>query len=1291
MAIIQISKIQHRTGSNNDLPQLDEGEFGFATDERKLYIGNDANLYPPSGNTTTQTEILTEYSNISFSQIDGSANSGMLLSAPQEGQVLTISVSGNTSTIVNRGGSNSTGIVTLPDAANLKIYGGVNGYILQTDGTGNVSWVSKDMLRVPIIALSNATPMVMTVANTTPYVNSFKVTISGVQGTDANTVVNGKDFYVKVDANFPTNGNVTLYTDSGLTTPAAGTGLVATANTGVATSYRDVSGLPAGTNTQIQFNNSGVFGGNAGFTFDKTTGIFSAPLSQTTIVAAASAQPNITSLGTLTSVNSAGNITAPRFVSNVANGSAPMIVSSQTLVANLNADFLDGLQSATTSTGNTIVSRDANGSFSANVITANLVGTATNANTVTTNAQPNITSVGTLTSLSVTGTTTTGNLTTGGNVTATGNVSGNNATFTGNVSGNNASVTGSATISGEATVGSLNVTGNVESGLVPSISNTYNLGNATNRWNHLYLNGNSIYIGDQSITTSANGVVLSNTTTVTNINGTGNISVTGNISGNVITGNSLTGQLRTAAQPNITSVGTLTSLAVSGNISSGNISATGSVNASTLTGSITTGAQPNITSVGTLTQLAVTGTIAAGNVYANSGTVGANLLKGTLVTNAQPNITSVGTLTSLNVDGNVVAGNLSGANTVSANYFSGVLTTGSQPNITQVGTLGNLNVLGNLSSGNANLGNLAVANYISATITAASGSQPNITAVGTLTAVSVTGNVSAGNVLANAGTGRFNAINANGATITGSLGANIVTAAANIIAGGSITGASVVSNADVRVGNVANDQWGRFRFEQAASLYGFNYDATSVVVITNEEANMSQALVLGDSANNGALFGISSYAAGNATPTTGNEPGWTPVMTLTGKGDFGVIGNVAGSNLALSGNATIVGNLTIANISAASISASGNLAGARLTVTGNITSGNASLGNLATANYFSGDGSRLSNINAANITGQFPSSNVARTVSESAQPNITSVGTMLYLNASGNVSGNVGIFNSLSIAGNIGANNLSLTNGIETSANIKGNIVTATSEFRVSNVPADSWGRMRMVNASSGYGFSFGDQPYLVLTNEELSRNEAIVLGEGTGGTTLFGVSYYTGGNGQPTTGNEVGWTPRLNLTGDGKLTIANLVAATNLTASNSVQANTIVANTEIITANISASGTVAANNVTTSTITMTGLGVLASVDATVPAAGTAQSSATQLDTQVNVITTSSPSSNGVKLPDAAIGATINIVNVSGETVNVWPFTNDKIDALATNSAYALINTGRKTFIKVTATQWYSF
>jgi hypothetical protein len=62
MAIVQISRIQHRQGLNENLPQLAGGEFGWSLDTRQLYIGNGttANGAPVIGNT----EVLTEFSNI---------------------------------------------------------------------------------------------------------------------------------------------------------------------------------------------------------------------------------------------------------------------------------------------------------------------------------------------------------------------------------------------------------------------------------------------------------------------------------------------------------------------------------------------------------------------------------------------------------------------------------------------------------------------------------------------------------------------------------------------------------------------------------------------------------------------------------------------------------------------------------------------------------------------------------------------------------------------------------------------------------------------------------------------------------------------------------------------------------------------------------------------------------------------------------------------------------------------------------------------------------------------------
>lgn len=114
----------------------------------------------------------------------------------------------------------------------------------------------------------------------------------------------------------------------------------------------------AGSNTQIQFNDAGNANGNTNLTFNKTTGTMTAG--------------NISVTGNITTVNVAAStqMTAPRFISNVANGTAPFTVTSTTQVANLNAAL---------------------------------------AGTVVTSAQPNITSTGTLTGLTVSG-----NINTGG-------------------------------------------------------------------------------------------------------------------------------------------------------------------------------------------------------------------------------------------------------------------------------------------------------------------------------------------------------------------------------------------------------------------------------------------------------------------------------------------------------------------------------------------------------------------------------------------------------------------------------------------------------------------------------------------------------------------------------------------------------------------------------------------------------------------------------------------------------------------------------------------------------------
>ena len=332
MAIVQISKITQRAGNLVDLPQLDNAEFGWATDTNRLFIGRTGNNY-----SDENIEVLTSYSNISFSQVEGSDGGNFNITTPLNGQILTYVSS--TDTWENYSGNTSQFSGTklqLGSVSNISMTGGAIGYVLQTDGLGNLAWTPKNSLYTIINGLTNNVTgniITMTVANTTPYINGQAITISGanISNSTASSNINGQTFYIKVDANFGANsnvvgsGNVVLYTDTGLLTTANGAGLLTyTTDTGIATAVLGSSGGgggTGGTNTSVQFNDQGTSNGVAGFTFDKNT---------TTLTVSSG---NIVT----GNINATSTITALRLVSNIATGTSPLIVTSTTQVANLNA------------------------------------------------------------------------------------------------------------------------------------------------------------------------------------------------------------------------------------------------------------------------------------------------------------------------------------------------------------------------------------------------------------------------------------------------------------------------------------------------------------------------------------------------------------------------------------------------------------------------------------------------------------------------------------------------------------------------------------------------------------------------------------------------------------------------------------------------------------------------------------------------------------------------------------------------------------------------------------------
>ena len=372
------------------------------------------------------------------------------------------------------------------------------------------------------------------------------------------------------------------------------------------------NGIPGGANTQVQFNDQGNFGGDAGFRYNKTSNILYV----------------------------SGNIETTNFT---ATGN--IVVANIVASSNVTANYFIG-------DGSQVTNVDAT--------TANFASYAGN---VTVAAQPNITSLGTLTSLSVTGNVS-ANYFLGNGALLTGIANSNFAptsnfaNFAGNVTlSSQPNITSLGTlinvsVSGNANIGNLKanlVTGN----LIPATSNLYTLGNSTNRWKDIYLAGNSVYLGNVVLTADGNSLVVNG--------GNGNIIATnlsnvpaGNIVGQVA--NALvTSTVYTNAQPNITSVGTLTTLAVSGNTTSTNLTVANTIQSQTISVSGTTfTTNLNVTGTATFSNNAVISSAALLTVNGNlNATPSANITLGNVA-----NIHITGGLNGyvLSTDG---AGNLS--------------------------------------------------------------------------------------------------------------------------------------------------------------------------------------------------------------------------------------------------------------------------------------------------------------------------------------------------------------------------------------------------------------------------------------------------------------------------------------------------------------------------------------------------------------------------------------------------------------------------------------------------------
>jgi len=293
----------------------------------------------------------------------------------------------------------------LGNVGNVHITGGINGYVLKTDGTGNLSWVQQ--------------------GNTTAGGSNTQIQYnnSGIFAGSANLTFNNTTNTLSV-TNIISNGSQL----SNLTA-ANIVGTVANAN------YATVAGSATTANSAT----------TAGFAVDSDN-------ANTSITVTGNSQPNITSVGQLTSLASNGvvNFTNASNVSlgtysnlHIDGGSSGQVLrtdgngnlswtsfssttitngnSNVNVVANANINISsNGVSNVfvvtnqginvtgTSNIGNLAIANYflGSGNLLGNIQGANIAGQVSNAliaGTVYSNAQPNITSVGTLTSLTVAG------------------------------------------------------------------------------------------------------------------------------------------------------------------------------------------------------------------------------------------------------------------------------------------------------------------------------------------------------------------------------------------------------------------------------------------------------------------------------------------------------------------------------------------------------------------------------------------------------------------------------------------------------------------------------------------------------------------------------------------------------------------------------------------------------------------------------------------------------------------------------------------------------------------------
>ena len=1112
-----------------------------------FFIGN-GYLLTGVGNATA---IVNGNSNVSID----TANGNITFSAVGNANIVTITGTG--ANIV--GTANITGNValsgpnvTLGSVSNLHIAGGTANYVLTTDGAGSLSWAAQGGVSAANVTVDNFTgngvQTVFTLSTTPIGINQTSVNYNGA------TVL--RSAYTLAGANItfssaPANSSLIEITTINLTSGGSGG-----------------NGTPGGSNTQVQYNNDGNFAGSSSLTFNSSTSTLSATLVTGTLTT--NAQPNITSVGTLTGLAINGNLS----VNNV--GVTGNIVPSSNNIYSLgNASFywkdayigpgslyINGSKVLEESSNAIVVSADVNQTVR---VTASGTGDVqlqtTGTGVIAVKGPLQIQAANYITSSN------------GGpigfsnpiNVDTISSLSANtNLIITANGTGivqfnDDITVAGNLTINGGA--GNLSVTSlTVEDNIIDISAET--TGTPTNnagirvirgddpavqlRWNETsdtwqYTNDGTTYLNIVGSNTTSGNISAGNVSATTftgaltglassaTVAASANSVAGANVSGTVATATTA-GTVTTAAQGNITSIGTLTSVSVSGNANVGNLGTAALI--ATGTGSF--GGNVNLNSFNIISLATpVNDTDAATKAYVDTVAQGLDT-KASVVAATTANITLSGTQT---IDGvAVTAGQRVLVKNQTAPAENGLYLcaagswtrTTDMDNWTEVpgayvfvegGTTqadtgwvctsnagGTIDVTAMTWAQFSGAGSYTAGTGLTLTgsVFSVNVAQTQITSVGTLTSLSVSGNITAGNVSATTFTGE----------LTGLASSATVAASANSVAGANVSG------------QVANALISGTVYTNAQPNITSTGTLTSLVVtgnITSGNANLGNLVTANFFTGNGYLL----TGVGNATAIVNGNSN-VSIPTANGNVTISAAGNnimtITGTGANIAGTANVTGTLTAGNI--VTTGTGGNISGANVIsantfiATANITAGNANLGNLATANFFTGSGNLLSNIQGANVSGFVSNATYANLATYATTANAVEganvsgfVANAIYANAAGTIANgnsnvNISTANGNIVMSAVGNNIMSITG---TGANILGYAnITGNVTLSGANISLGPVANLKISGGTSTYVLSTDGSSNLSWVAQS-SGSSLTIQGEGSNLTTTANTINFAG------------------------------------------------------------------------------------------------------------------------------------------------------------------------------------